>query len=623
MKILTIFVNTIKYLLLTLLVLVVITVAIFIPSINDIRSIGSNSLLAKNDLEQAVDSLYQLDFATALLKSEEANLGFIQSLESLEKVSSRKVIANVSPILNQLNEIKYLLRTGEMVSRSFVSALQITSSISDYEISPSLLDPNHSADNVLLKFLYESQPELIGLRANLELALLDLRRINKFGILYPVYKEVQFLNSELDSAVNLLNQAISISKVVPALAGYPEPSTYLLIMHNTDELRPSGGFIGVYGILESSNGKIDTLTTHDSYHLDMPASISGNWNLEPPEPLSKHLQVKNWYLRDANWSPDWPTSAENILSIYRGEKEAIGEESEKFAGVIGISPDFVADLVDLVGPIEARGEMYYKDNFQELLQYSVEMSYHEYDISQWDRKDVINEIVHELRQRLLKLPINDFAQVLSIVNNNVENKNIQLYFKDPVIQKLAVDLDAAGQVKDTDGDYLLVVDANLAAFKSDAVVNKSIDYELLFSRSESPHANLRLSYRHEGGFDWRTTRYRSYSRVYVPLGSYLNSVEPFGNANLDKDSVSSYNDYDLNKTVFAFFFSLEPGSAGGLDIDYQLPEYLSDISSYSILSQRQSGRRTESFNMRILDGTKLKYENSYPLNRDLYIEKNW
>ena len=620
------FFKIIKYLLLVFLSAVILVVIIFSPSFKDLKIVTESSLEAKTNLEEAVSSLKDLDLLESIEKSGLAQESFSKSLLYLDKVSQRKVVKAIPFFNSQFNDFKYLIRTGEITARSLnTSSVLLENLVGTFlssEILSSLDDDSNIENKIkLLKLAYEAEPELIGLKANLELALLDLDRINKFGVLYPIYGQISFVKEELEMVIDNIEKASYLSKIIPSLAGYPEAGNFLFIMQNNDELRPAGGFIGVYGLMETKNGSVDSLITRDSYHLDMPASISGNWNLKPPVALTKYLKVENWYLRDANWSPDWPSSAKNIQEIFQGEKAAISEPSNPFTGVIALSPDFVAELLDITGPIMARGELYEKENFQELLQYSVEVSYTENDISSWDRKDVINEIVYELKEKLTKISLDQFYSLLNIVTNNIANKNIQIYFNDDYLQGLAERFNAAGEVKKSTGDYLLVVDANLGAFKSDAVVKKSINYDLNLDDNVSL-ANLRLNYRHEGGFDWRTTRYRSYTRIYVPLGSKLNKLETFGLAKIENDSIISYDDKDLGKTVFAFFFTLEPGTAGGIDVEYELSDSLTNYfknNSYSLLVQKQSGRRTESFDFYLESKGKLKQEGSFPLEKDLFI----
>ena len=150
-----------------------------------------------------------------------------------------------------------------------------------------------------------------------------------------IYNQITNLKKEIDTAIALMSQASPIIKLLPALTGYPSASDFLIVMHNNDELRPAGGFIGVFALLNIYNGEINYLKTFDSYHLDMPAV--GKWTMEPPPQIKTYMNVQNWYLRDANWSPDWPSSAQKIQEIFYGESRAIGQETPDFTGIMGIT----------------------------------------------------------------------------------------------------------------------------------------------------------------------------------------------------------------------------------------------------------------------------------------------
>jgi hypothetical protein len=226
------------------------------------------------------------------------------------------------------------------------------------------------------------------------------------------------------------------------------------------------------------------------------------------------------------------------------------------------------------------------------------VAYKDRNISSWDRKDIINELLEELKSRLFSLSANKWVELINIVSNNTAKKNIQIYFTDQSLEDLVKDLGASGEIKQTDSDYLMVVDANLAAFKSDAVVKKKINYSVN-ERNGQTTANLILNYRHEGDFNWRTTRYRSYTRIYLPLGSRL-----INSSGLDesKSDWTTTDDSTLNKTIFGFFFTVEPGTEKEITINYSLPETITkqiDNGTYNLIIQKQSGRRTQELKVNI------------------------
>ena len=123
------------------------------------------------------------------------------------------------------------------------------------------------------------------------------------------------------------------------------------------------------------------------------------------------------------------------------------------------------------------------------------------------------------------------------------------------------ELGASGEVINPAKDYLLVVDANLGAFKSDSVMIKDIDYRLDFQGAKAK------SYL-QSPTSTRVALIGEQPVIAVthastpPLGSTLNSIKAQGALNLEAESINSYDDLNLQKTVFGFFFSLEPGTAG-------------------------------------------------------------
>lgn len=588
-----------KYLLLAAAILLIIGLIALFGAYRDLKTAAQSGLNAKNQLTAAVQAIGNKDLGLALVSGQEAEKSFTAGLDSISAARHNWVIKNIAPVRRQIDDLNYLLKSGEIISRSLNTAVPLIQNLEQILSGAKGNDFSQlsRADKVrFLKSIQEAEPELAGLKANLDLALLTLDRTHRLGVLWPIYTQISNLKGELQQADRLLTNLIPLTKLLPALGGYPTPANYLVLLQNNDELRPTGGFIGVYGLMTTDSGDLVSLQTEDSYHVDMPAV--GKWKMEPPAPIKNYLKVENWYLRDANWSPDWPTAAQKTAEIYRGEMNAIGTSSPDFTGIIAITPDLVADLISLVGPITIQGETYRPENFQELLQYNVEVAYKDRNISSWNRKDIVNELLAELKRRLFSLPSGQWKNLLSTIDQNIAEKNIQLYFFNPAWENLAENLGATGVIEKSPSDFLMVVDANLAAFKSDAVVKKEIQYNLT-EASNGLKASLRLSYAHTGGFDWRTTRYRSYTRVYAPLGSRLTALNGLDDKTAD---FSTTDDPGLNKTVFGFFFTVEPGAKNEISLNYSLPDKVYQQfknGAYQLLVEKQAGRRTDKLSVSI------------------------
>ncbi|NCN99887.1 DUF4012 domain-containing protein [Candidatus Falkowbacteria bacterium] len=596
--------SLLKYIGLAIAAFVIILAVLLFGAYNDLKEAALNGWNGKTAISAAAAAISTQNWELVSEQSQLADEYFTAGIDNLARTQDARFIKNIGLIKTQINDLAYLLKVGEILSSSLTHLSPIIAKLDNVRASVGVANFNdlpESNKREILQLIYESEPELNGLQANLDLAILNLDKIHKLGILWPAYERISSIKNEMKQIAVLFNKFSPLLKMLPALTGYPDTSHFLLILQNNDELRPSGGFIGVYGLLDLKNGSIKELSTSDSYHLDAPASINDNWNLEPPVELKKYLDVKKWYLRDANWSPDWPSSAQQIEKIYRGENLALGNSVPPFTAIIAITPDLVSDLIRLTGPITVGDTTYTADNLQPLLQYNVEVAYKEDNISSWDRKAVINELISELQKKLSALSSSRWRDLFSLVSNNIDAKNIQVYFSQEDRENLVKRLGAGGEVKNSDGDYLLVVDANLGAFKSDVAVKKNI-YYFVTKNSNSLQASLRLSYRHEGAFDWRTTRYRSYTRVYAPLGSKFVSLQGLDESTRDLKVVD---DKGLNKTVFGFFLTVEPGTDREIVLDYQLPDNIYKLTTpYQLLVQNQAGNRIESLNINFQDYNK-------------------
>ncbi len=583
-----------KYLVLILVSFFLLVFVLLSNKINTSKNYYSHMLSGKNNLEMAISEIKKQNYTEAKKQAIYSNNEFSEALELLSDIQKNKVAAYFYPITTSVDDLEYLTKTTEVLSKSLVRVTTILAELENVtsgRFTNNFSDLSEADRREILTIIYQSAPELNGLKANILLSLANLDKIHRIGILTPLDSKIADIKDQLNTASTLLDKAVPLSQLLPALAGYPQESNFLVILQNNDELRPTGGFIGTYGLMTTKDGKPGNIITEDVYHLDMPCV--GKLTVTPPQPIKKYMGVEYWWLRDANFSPDFPTSAKQVETMFMSESKCAEKPVTELTAVIALNPGFISDLLSLVGPITIDGATYDSNNFQPLLQYNVEVAYVDKNINSWDRKEIINSVVSELEKRLMSLPTKRFLELFNILQENIARRNLQIYFKNSEQERIAQDLNITGELKKTSSDYLMVVDANLAAFKSDSVMKKNIIYKITGNNKLT--ATVNLNYKHEGGYDWRTTRYRSYTRIYAPLGSKI-----INNSKLE--DFSTTNDSTLEKTVFGFFWTVEPGTEKTISISYSLPE---DITStnYSLYFQKQSGSRLNNFTFKDWSGT--------------------
>ncbi len=181
------------------------------------------------------------------------------------------------------------------------------------------------------------QPAMTSFAANIDRAEADRQTLDT-PALSP---RLQSIIERFDAAYPLLRSGVQIARVAPELLGADRPRSYLIILQNEEELRPTGGFISAVGRITLDAGKIVTLTVNDASQVDNFTKPYG----EPPAPFQNFMGIQLWLFRDSNWSPDFPTAARKAIELYTYT------QGGTFDGVIALDQTVVEALIDGLGSL--------------------------------------------------------------------------------------------------------------------------------------------------------------------------------------------------------------------------------------------------------------------------------
>ena len=134
--------------------------------------------------------------------------------------------------------------------------------------------------------------------------------------LQSVTSKPQSVNTE-NALSDKLKSVIMVIPAIHELLLSPVTKTMLLIVQDDQELRPTGGFIESLVPVSFSSGKVVVGVGQSVYSLD--SRLSGL--VKPPPDLESTLKEPQWFLRDANWSPDFSVSAQQIAWFYEKETD--------------------------------------------------------------------------------------------------------------------------------------------------------------------------------------------------------------------------------------------------------------------------------------------------------------
>ena len=420
------------------------------------------------------------------------------------------------------------------------------------------------------------------------------------------------LTSMLDYALPLAQAGIEAALMAPDLLGISSPRTYLLVAQNSDELRPTGGFITGAGCVTVNVGDIVEFSFRDSYFVDDFSKPYG----EPPLPLYEYMLSELWVFRDANWSPNFPTSAQKAVELY-----TYGQ-GIKLDGVITFDQQGAARLIEALGPVTVEGwdEPITGKNFARMVRQAWNPSGEGVN-PEWarTRKDFMGELAQQILERVRQQPETvNLSGLVRALWQILQERHLLIYLEDPAAASWLRTQGWDGALRLTEGDYLMVVDANMGFNKVNPHIERALEYQVALHADGSARALLAVNYQHTGREDGSPCEHRAtysqgekvtyeslmegcywnYLRVYVPEGSrlwtasrhpvpaeyLLQGVDSAGEAKVLPD--------EQDKAVFSQFFVVERGQVLETRFYYDLPQVALSSEGrwrYTLLIQKQPG----------------------------------
>ncbi len=477
----------------------------------------------------------------------------------------------------QIRGVNYIIDAGAkvliVVEDVAELGFELMSIVEDAEVlnSDNNLHSESSFDDIspvmkadLLRALHNATPNLHKMRAKIYIAQKELEDLRNLDVHPFLIESVEPLEEVMPLLVSGIDFITPFAATVGELAGVDADKQWLILFLNNTELRPGGGFIGVYALMLNRDGEIVNLQTDDSYKVDLLVEGDPEWNVEPPKPFTEFFGLKNWYFRDSNWSPDFAGSAVLSSTMFRNQFSQAGQPIPEIHGVIGFTPTLVEGLLEIIGPITVDGIEFTSDNIVEELEYQVEFAYAVNGVGKTARKNIVSDLTDAVIDRIMSSSIKTWAEILEMIMLDFDEKQIAMYSFDEDTQNAFEDFGWSGvlDITDTD-DVLMVVDSNTVSLKTDPFVNRYIDYSIV-KGSDGYIANVDVTYEHVGNYAPTVSKYLTYTRIYTPKGSELLTYS---------DTVFGIEiEEDLGMTSIGGYIEIYPGETKTLSYTYRLPK---------------------------------------------------
>lgn len=429
----------------------------------------------------------------------------------------------------------------------------------------------------------------------------------------------------------------------PAFTGFPfGDRSYLVVVQDQNQLRPTGGEIVLYGVWDFNNGfsqglefqdPNDELTDHKE--VELPLIISALLNqdeeevapalsessealndseipdtaeLEDEEPAVESDSVlsedsnsaptdesnsttnEGWTFKDANFDPNFPTASQELLNFY----ELTNPEAE-FDGVIAIDLHFIENWLDYYGDIYVEGQELSSENLFTTLASSLNQS------------QLLSSLLETLIKKSKILPWRVSAKN-QLIAQALNEKHILATFTRARIDKIFIERNWQGALPQSDvGDFLSINEANFSlsslttstlnsntslssqSLPTNRYLFRDVSYELTLTDEKDVlghpviEAQLSITLSHEGGWNEPFSGiHNSYIRSMIPIGSDLSKGASISE---DRDDVE----------VLGELIELLPGEEITLTYNYELPPYVWVGDTYFLHLHKQAGTLADSY----------------------------
>ncbi len=412
--------------------------------------------------------------------------------------------------------------------------------------------------------------------------------------------KVESLKGKLSLYSDLVEKGRASAILLPEIVAIDGVKSYLILLQNNNELRPTGGFIGSYAQISFEGGKLKKIDVNDIYAIDGQLNL----HVEPPKEIKEDLGQNSWYLRDSNWEADFPTSARQAEWFFTKET------GQRVSGVVALDIASMEKLLEAVGPLDLPdySEKITPDN---LFEKSITHAENSFFAGSQAKKNFLSALTNGLFNKIFFLPKPNWPGIVKALGDSLESKHMSIFLDDPKLFSYLISQNWAGVLpRQSSGesekfeDFLAPVEANLGANKSNYYLDRSYNLETVIGKEGDVKHRLKINYVNKSPSNtWPAGVYKNRMRIYLPFGAKLTRVL-WGETNITKD-VSAFVDY--GRSGFSMLLQLEARETKALIIDYEVLgniNFTKEIGVYKLNVVKQAGTLQDPFVWRL----------TYPLN---------
>lgn len=482
-----------------------------------------------------------------------------------------------------------LIMSSNTAFNSSQKLLNLINSIPALEFITGPVSANISQHHTQTTFIYQ-QAQLNQLLIQLFRQITSSKQSNNPELVFQISAlalEQNTLVNQAGSTELLGVQNISLpglgrlSQILPGFFPVSSEKKILLVIQDDTELRPTGGFVHTLALIHVNRGKITSVDSQSSSELDNLL----NGQVTPPSDFVTATDQINWYLRDANWSLDFPTSAKQVSWFYQKET------NQKVDAVAFITLSGMQQLLDHqqfelngIGTIEAQNLK------QQLFAQSQSPSA--------EAGDIIVQILNQYYKNISNLSDEQVLALYQHISEQLQRGDILLYTTDEPVQHLISDSSIAGDNTDASchslnpenciSDTLYLNEANIGINQVNQFIDRQHQHTISVGPEFISHSHTLTLTNNSPSLDHPGGTYKVYVRARMPSQSvfeqFLINAKPVSESEIihtgSKDNVT-----------IGTVIEVGVGEKAEFQIDYQVmhSKNKGELQEYQLTMYHQPG----------------------------------
>jgi hypothetical protein len=637
--------------------------------------LGTGLLDAADHIDRAEQRLSKSDLKKGRYETMSAAAAVERARSGLDQSGPLLDIARLaSPIEKALPELDHIISAADHSSNAAAGSVEVAGRVLKGRHRVVVRDPENPEDSTIrLEEVEALGSSLEAVHTEITATRQELEAVRLENLPKRVRPRVTDGIEKAAETELLLEDAEAGFKVLPAFLGADGPRTYLFAMQNNAELRGTGGAMLQFTTLTIADGKPELGTKDD----DAPGKegSASVYNIDKnKQSLDIPLPADAWYVGgipdaqrfgNANWSPDWPLSAQLTVDYGNASARAFGVPFPEIDGVIAVDPVVMEELLGGTGRYRT-ANCHNRVTQHRIVQFLLYKAYATFP-NQRQRRGCLKGVVEGFYEKMVR-PRSP-SKLFTGISRALAGKHMQMWMRDPAEQRFVQRMNWDGAIEKAKGaDYLALVEQNVGGNKLDYYSRQTTTSDIVIEGNDALHSTEARVFsglflpqpRFAMGDTGRLSNaripgpnnvHRPMLNLYVPLEATLTgpplATEEEGVTRIDApspelagwSSTRPAEHFELGKKVWTGTLEIAPQKEGALTFDYRVPGVVREVDGrrvYRLHVQHQPKVNPETLvlSLTLPDGaTAVKAPGwrrkdgllvwERPLDEDMVLEVSW